>query len=92
MPELDSEAILYIFVISIDGYSLDIGFCIFHERKDNEGQTPLHYAVVCEREALAQFLMRQNADIDIKDNDGNTPRDICDSDWPWMKCPAEKTD
>lgn len=58
-------------------------------RKDNEGQTPLHYAAVCEREDIAEYLVKQNADSSVKDNDGNTPRDLCDSNWPWMHCASK---
>ena len=53
--------------------------------KDNEGQTPLHYAVVCEREDIAEFLVKQNADKDIQDDDVNSPVDLCESDWPWLQ-------
>ncbi|XP_012478231.1 acyl-CoA-binding domain-containing protein 2 [Gossypium raimondii] len=53
--------------------------------KDNEGQTPLHYAVMCEREDIAKFLVKQNVDKDTKDSDGNSPVDLCDSDWPWLQ-------
>ncbi|KAG4133422.1 hypothetical protein ERO13_D08G095740v2 [Gossypium hirsutum] len=53
--------------------------------KDNEGQTPLHYAVMCEREDIAKFLVKQNADKYSKDNDGNSLVDLCDSDWPWLQ-------
>ncbi|TYI65008.1 hypothetical protein E1A91_D09G127600v1 [Gossypium mustelinum] len=44
--------------------------------KDNEGQSPLHYAVMCEREDIAKFLVKQNADKDTKDSDGNSPVDL----------------
>jgi ankyrin repeat protein len=53
--------------------------------QDNEGQTSLHYAVVCEREALAEFLVKQKADTTIKDEDGNSPLDLCESEWSWMR-------
>ncbi|TYI60366.1 hypothetical protein E1A91_D10G099300v1 [Gossypium mustelinum] len=53
--------------------------------KDNEGQSPLHYAVMCEREDIAKFLVKQNADKDTKDSDGNSPVDLYDSDWPWLQ-------
>lgn len=57
--------------------------------KDNDGQTPLHYAVVCEREAIAEYLVKHNADADLKDNDGDSSRDMCESNWSCMQ-PAEK--
>lgn len=53
--------------------------------KDNEGQAPLHYAAVCEREDIAELLVKHNADIDMKDEDGNCPRDLCDLKWPWLQ-------
>ncbi|MFQ6650455.1 hypothetical protein Gotur_022192 [Gossypium turneri] len=40
---------------------------------------------MCEREDIAKFLVKQNADKDTKDNDGNSPVDLCDSDWPWLQ-------
>ncbi|MBA0857879.1 hypothetical protein Goshw_018533, partial [Gossypium schwendimanii] len=36
-------------------------------------------------EDIAKFLVKQNADKDTKDNDGNSPVDLCDSDWPWLQ-------
>ena len=53
--------------------------------KDNEGQTPLHYAVMCDREAIAEYLVKHNADTYSKDNDGSSPRDICESKWPCLQ-------
>lgn len=57
-------------------------FCFL---KDNDGQAPLHYAVTCEREAIAEYLVKHKADTDLKDNDGSSPRDICTSNWPCMQ-------
>ena len=57
--------------------------------KDNEGLTPLHYAATCEREDIAEYLVKQNADINVKDIDDNTPYDLCESKWPWMQCAKE---
>lgn len=53
--------------------------------KDDEGQTPLHYAVMCEREAIAEYLVKHNADIHSKDNDESSPLDICKPNWPCMQ-------
>ena len=53
--------------------------------KDNEGQTALHYAAVCERENIAEMLVKRKAAKDIKDDDGNYPCDLCDSNWPWIQ-------
>ena len=52
--------------------------------QDNEGQTALHYAVVCEREYIAELLVKHHADLEIKDEDGNTARDLCPSSWSFM--------
>lgn len=57
----------------------------FPHWKDNEGQTPLHYAAVCEREAIAEFLVKQNADTNLEDNDGKSARDLCEVDWPCLR-------
>ncbi|XLS78337.1 hypothetical protein HN51_062562 [Arachis hypogaea] len=43
---------------------------------DNDGQTPLHYAVVCEQEVIAEYLVKHNADTDLKDNDGSSSHDM----------------
>nr|CAB3486209.1 unnamed protein product [Digitaria exilis] len=51
---------------------------------DNEGQTALHYAVVCEREDIAELLVQHHADVRIKDEDGNTAQDLCPSSWSFM--------
>lgn len=59
-------------------------YIFFFINQDNEGQTPLHYAAVCDREAIAELLVKHNADKDVKDNDGNTPVDLCESAWKWM--------
>lgn len=56
--------------------------CLF---QDNEGQSALHYAAVCDREAIAEFLVKQNADTDLKDDDGNAAYDLCDVKWPWLQ-------
>lgn len=60
--------------------------------KDNDGQTPLHYAVVCEREAIAEYLVKENAETDIKDNEGNSPSDLCEANWPWMQFAGKQID
>lgn len=58
---------------------------MFSFLKDNDGQTALHYAVTCEREGIAEYLVKHNADINSKDNDGNSPRDICEPSWPCLQ-------
>jgi ankyrin repeat protein len=49
-----------------------------------EGQTPLHYATVCEREDIAKYLIDNGADASVKDNDGTEPYSLCPSYWNWM--------
>ncbi|CAG7909572.1 unnamed protein product [Brassica rapa] len=39
-------------------------------QRDNKGQTALHYAVVCDREAIAEFLVKQKANTASKDDNG----------------------
>ncbi|KAI3705885.1 hypothetical protein L1987_76134 [Smallanthus sonchifolius] len=46
---------------------------------------PLHYAAVCERESIAELLVKKNAATDVKDDDGNYPFDLCDSKWSWIQ-------
>lgn len=53
--------------------------------KDLEGQTALHYAAVCERKDIAEFLVKHGADVEIKDNEGDCPRDVCELHWPWLQ-------
>ncbi|KAF9616443.1 hypothetical protein IFM89_029697 [Coptis chinensis] len=53
--------------------------------KDDEGQTPQRYAAMCDREGVAEFLVKQNADRDVKDNDGKSPCDLCASNSSWMQ-------
>lgn len=52
--------------------------------QDNDGQTPLHYAVLCEREEIAELLIEHHADQHIKDSDGSSPLDLCGSRWDFM--------
>ena len=56
---------------------------MFHVQ-DNEGQTALHYAVLCEREDIAELLVKHHADLQIKDEDGSTPQDLCPSSWSFL--------
>ncbi|KAI3778196.1 hypothetical protein L2E82_07296 [Cichorium intybus] len=51
--------------------------------KDNEGQTTLHYDAVCEREEIAALFVKKNdGSVGIKDNDGNYPFNLSDSNRP----------
>ncbi|XP_023533274.1 acyl-CoA-binding domain-containing protein 2-like isoform X2 [Cucurbita pepo subsp. pepo] len=52
--------------------------------KEVDGQTPLHYAIVCDRVAIAEYLVKNNASINEKDNDGKWPCDLCEFNWPFM--------
>lgn len=54
---------------------------------DDQGKTPLHYAVRVNSEAV-NILLDLGADVSIKDNDGNTPiaiarknKEKCEDDW-----------
>eukprot|EP00466_Bigelowiella_natans_P017549 jgi/Bigna1/54428/estExt_Genewise1Plus.C_330112 len=46
--------------------------------QDDDGYTPLHYAVVCERLSLIQLLLEHGADPNIENHDGKTPIDFAD--------------
>src|SRR5262249_33806443 len=41
--------------------------------KDNDGRTPLHYAVSDKHEAKITSLLKHKAKLDIQDKDGKTP-------------------
>lgn len=47
--------------------------------RDINGQTPLHYAVSCEYDDVASYLIEAGADVDLKDNDGFSPYGSCDN-------------
>ncbi|KAK1366430.1 hypothetical protein POM88_041991 [Heracleum sosnowskyi] len=77
-------------IMKIKTYLLQSLFSPWHDAsstasQDHEGQTPLHYAAVCERESIAKFLVKEKADMNIKDDDNNRPCDLCDLNWPWMQ-------
>ncbi|CAN6487164.1 unnamed protein product [Victoria cruziana] len=59
--------------------------CLLGFYSDNEGQTPLHYAVLCERQAICEYLIKSGGDLSIVDNDGSTPRSLCTLMWPCMQ-------
>jgi ankyrin repeat protein len=44
--------------------------------QDAEGQTALHYAVMCDHVGMVTLLVDAGADISIKDNDGQVPASI----------------
>ncbi len=47
---------------------------------------------MCEREAIAEYLVKQNAGTDLKDNDGDAPSDLCKANWPWMQHVGKQID
>jgi ankyrin repeat protein len=53
--------------------------------QDIEGQTALHYATVCEQEAVAKYLAEHGADAKIADKEGTTPLKLCPPHWAWMQ-------
>ncbi|KAK9145664.1 hypothetical protein Sjap_005567 [Stephania japonica] len=76
--DVNAKVKVFHLALNTDGYFTS-------QCKDDEGQTPLHYAATCDREAIAEFLVKQNADIASKDNDGCSPSDLCESAWPWVR-------
>lgn len=60
--------------------------------QDGEGQAALHYAAVCERTAITELLVKHGADVELTDNDGNAPRDLCETRWPGLELLAKTTD
>ncbi|RXG61756.1 Acyl-CoA-binding domain-containing protein 6 [Armadillidium vulgare] len=48
--------------------------------QDNEGQTPLHYAVSCSHEEVVKILLANNANTSIKDEEGTLPIDLSQSE------------
>jgi ankyrin repeat protein len=48
--------------------------------KDKDGNTPLHYACIYNRISCVRILLNYNADVNIKNNNGKTPYDICNDD------------
>lgn len=45
-------------------------------RCNNEGNTPLHIAVIEKKVEIVQYLLQQGANTSIKNNDGKTPLDM----------------
>jgi hypothetical protein len=43
------------------------------DARDPHGKTPLHRAVAASNEAMARLLLANGADVNAKDNKGNTP-------------------
>ena len=45
----------------------------------------MHYAAVCERTAIAELLVKHGADVELRDDEGNAPRDLCGSRWSGLE-------
>jgi len=48
--------------------------------KDSDGNTPLHSSVYCENESAFKELLSKGANADIKDNEGQTVRNLVEED------------
>lgn len=46
--------------------------------QDSEGQTPLHYACICEHQGVIDYLVSQGANVHEKDNSDQSPNDMCE--------------
>lgn len=55
----------------VECHSADINF------QDDTGQTALHYAVSCSHEDICKYLIDKGARIDVQDEDGITPLEMC---------------
>lgn len=52
----------------------------------------MHYAAVCERTTIAELLVKHGADIEVKDDEGNAPRDLCESRWSGLELVTKGAD
>ena len=59
-------------------YLLENGALI--DVKDDDGYTPLHFAALYDSFDTCEFLLKSGADPDIKNNAGDTFRDITGSE------------
>ena len=41
--------------------------------KDDEGDTPLHWAILLDNRPMVEFLLRNGADVSAKNTHGNNP-------------------
>lgn len=76
---------LYDNIYNSGGHECQILILTYVYLQDLEGQTALHYATVCEREAIAKYLFERGADANIADNDGATPLKLCPPHWVWLR-------
>ncbi len=51
------------------------------DARDGDGQTPLHYAALCERRAAAEALLGAGADARATATDGQTPAQMAPPGW-----------
>ncbi|XP_060851600.1 acyl-CoA-binding domain-containing protein 6 [Rhopalosiphum padi] len=55
----------------VENHSADVNF------QDNTRQTALHYAASCGHEEICKYLVSKGARINIEDEDGITPLEMC---------------
>ena len=48
-------------------------------RQDDDGKTPLHYALCCLNMKAAKFLVEHGADVNLRDKEGKTPLDLAEA-------------
>ena len=48
--------------------------------KNDDGETPLHYAAFVGQKEIAELLIAKGADVNAKGDDGNTPLDLAIED------------
>ena len=47
--------------------------------RDSSGLTPLHYAILMGNDEIIENLMKKGGDLNIQDDNGETPYDIASS-------------
>ena len=57
--------------------------------QDSDGQTPLHYAALCEQQAMCRFLLRQGAQASCQDSSGQTAQDLAPGSWTFWHSDIE---
>ena len=50
-----------------------------HNQKDYEGRTPLYLAAVNNDRVICDFLVKNKANVHLRDNKGNSPADVAGS-------------
>lgn len=57
--------------------------------QDGDGQTPLHYAALCEQQAMCRFLLGHGAKASRRDSSGQTAQDLAPGSWMfWQSDPG----